>query len=181
MPWIRWPAALTLVGWTFVPIVFAQSSTPTFSGGVELFTISVHVVAARGKPLPDLTAERFDVSIAGRARRVVFAELIGYDGSGASTGPMPQADRTVLAGDGGVFFTRFTNQASALYVLGIETTEAERGSRVEAWVKANEKNVSVRRWAWCGIPANCRLPAGSFPAWPPAPLPRAALGDGGSR
>jgi hypothetical protein len=66
------------------------------------------------------------------------------------------------------FFKPFKGQASAVYLLGLETIEAERSEMVR--VSVRHKGVTARRWAWCGIPAKCR------PATPPAQQPIALPG-----
>ena len=142
-------------------IAGAQQSPPTFRAALELFTIKVQVVADRGKPLPSLTADEFDIRINRRRRALVFVESIRYDDGGTADIPIaPQPNDTKLASNDDKFFKPFKGQASAVYLLGLETIEAERSEMVR--VSMRHKGVTARRWAWCGIPAKCR------PATPPA-------------
>lgn len=71
--------AAGLVAWAFAPIAGQtppSSPQPTFRAGVELIAIDAAVVDDRGYPVPGLTAEDFEVSVDGRPRRIVSAELI---------------------------------------------------------------------------------------------------------
>jgi len=144
-------------------VVFAQAP-PAFRTGVELFTIEVQVVADRGKPLPVLGTERFDVRINGKNRRVVFGELVRYDdGSTVVVAPTRKSDREWFAA-GGELFRPYPQQASALYLLGVELTDADRQHRESVKVKVREKGVNVRRWAWCVVADGCVPPSHSAPS-----------------
>jgi len=52
---------------------------PTFRSGVDLISVDVGVVDARGNPVEDLRAAEFTVKIDGEVRRVVSAELVKVD------------------------------------------------------------------------------------------------------
>jgi VWFA-related protein len=54
---------------------------PPFKGGVEAVTIDVGVIDAQGRPVGDLGAGDFVVTVAGRPRRVVSATYLGTDAS----------------------------------------------------------------------------------------------------
>jgi VWFA-related protein len=51
---------------------------PVFRSGVELITVEVSVVDRSGNPVRSLKSEQFQVSIDGRPRRVVSAELVDH-------------------------------------------------------------------------------------------------------
>jgi VWFA-related protein len=55
-----------------------QEARPTFRGLVDVIPVDVYVVDSDGRPVRDLTTDQFEVSIDGRRRRVVSAELIEY-------------------------------------------------------------------------------------------------------
>src|SRR5436190_12923089 len=57
--------------------VSAQSpQAPVFRSGVEVLEVDVSVVDGQGKPVPDLQALEFIVSVDGQPRRVVSSEFI---------------------------------------------------------------------------------------------------------
>src|SRR6185503_7324035 len=60
-------------------VLFTQEPPPAFRTAVNLVIIDVQVVEAHGKPVPGLTTAQFEVSIAGRTRRVVLAEFVHAD------------------------------------------------------------------------------------------------------
>jgi hypothetical protein len=144
--------ALVVCGLTGV----AQETAPPFRGTVDLFTIRVQVLAARGRPLPHLAADDFDVRIAGRRRPAVFAELVHEDDGRASTSPTTTVTSENELSERDVeFFKPVMNQASALYVLGLEPQKTDKGQRIV--VRVNQRYVSVPRWSWCGDP-KCGMP-----------------------
>jgi VWFA-related protein len=49
---------------------------PTFRSGIDLVAVDVQVVAHDGTPIPSLTPKDFQVTIAGKQRRVVSADFI---------------------------------------------------------------------------------------------------------
>ena len=54
----------------------AQKPTPTFRSSLDLIAVDVQVVGRDGTPVPGLGPDKFDVTINGRRRRVVSAELV---------------------------------------------------------------------------------------------------------
>ena len=60
-----------------VAMLFAAQQ-PVFRSGVELVTIDVTVMDKRGEPLEGLGADRFDVTVDGAPRRVVWAEFVRH-------------------------------------------------------------------------------------------------------
>jgi VWFA-related protein len=65
-------------------ITLGQPST--FKSGVELIAIDVTVLDKSGEPVRGLSADRFQVSVDGRPRRVVSAELLDYTLAAAGVG-----------------------------------------------------------------------------------------------
>jgi VWFA-related protein len=53
-----------------------QKKTPTFRSGLDVIAVDVQVVDRNGTPVPGLGPDKFDVTINGRRRRVLSAELI---------------------------------------------------------------------------------------------------------
>jgi VWFA-related protein len=56
----------------------AQDQPPRIRSGVELVTVDVQVVDGRGRPVTGLGPGDFEVSIGGRRRPVVSAQLVAY-------------------------------------------------------------------------------------------------------
>jgi VWFA-related protein len=115
--------------WLAASPVSAQDKPPVFKTGVELVTVDAQVVDKKGTPIPALRPEQFQVSIDGKRRTVVSAELVDAN-TGLpfpATGPAPAApaDATrppvatptpniyVLAVDQGSF--RAVNAPSVIY------------------------------------------------------------------
>src|SRR5688572_4837528 len=65
----------------------AAQRTPTFRAGVDLVAVDVQVVTSNGLPVSGLGPERFEVTINGRRRRVVSAELVRHDPSVSGSQP----------------------------------------------------------------------------------------------
>jgi VWFA-related protein len=72
--------------------------TPVFRSGVELVAIDVQVVDRDGRPTVSLVADQFDVSIDGRRRKVLSADLVRYTQSPA--GRLRQTLTPALTPDG---------------------------------------------------------------------------------
>jgi VWFA-related protein len=73
-------------------VLAAQDQRPTIRSGVELVLVDVQVVDREGYPIETLEAEHFEVSIDGRRRRVVSAELITYASAGTDAGTATGAE-----------------------------------------------------------------------------------------
>ena len=82
----------TLISALAMPGDAAQDSAPQrFKAGVDLITIDVAAVDAKGRPVEDLRPGDFVVKVDGKARSTVSAELIKVDrGKAASTRPSEQ-------------------------------------------------------------------------------------------
>lgn len=65
----------------------AQGTGSTFRVAVDLIPLDVHVIDRNGRPVEGLTADKFEVTIAGRRRRVVSADLIDLRGATAGQAP----------------------------------------------------------------------------------------------
>ncbi len=153
---VRAAATLVVAFCGLVGILTARQSTSAFRGGVELFTVKVQVLANRGKALPRLAAEQFDVRVGGRKGRVVLAEPVRFDdgGTGVDAGLALAPDAVSFAND--TFFKPFPHQLSALYVLGVDPAGVDPGRMVR--VRVNQRDVKVRGWVWCGNLAKCGTP-----------------------
>jgi len=69
-----------------------QEQRPTFRSAVDLMAVDVQVVDGRGKPVPALAADKFEVSVGGKRRKVVSADFI-------EDGPAGLARDAAAAGD----------------------------------------------------------------------------------
>jgi VWFA-related protein len=77
-----------------------QEQRPTIRSGVELLVVDVQVIDRAGKPLVALKPADFEVSLDGKRRRVVSAELVDFRagaGAGAPAPPSPVPARAAPA------------------------------------------------------------------------------------
>lgn len=58
-----------------------DAQTPVFRSGVELLEVDVNVVDGNGRPIPDLRAPDFNVTVDGQSRTVVSSQFIRDDSS----------------------------------------------------------------------------------------------------
>src|SRR5215475_10808481 len=72
-----------------------QRPTPTFRSSLDVIAVDVQVVDRDGVPVPGLGPDKFDVTINGRRRRVLSAELIE---SRSATSLTPEERATATAG-----------------------------------------------------------------------------------
>jgi hypothetical protein len=126
-------------------ILYAQELPPAFRTAVNLVALDVQVVATQGRPMPGLTAEQFDISIAGHKRRVVRAELLHADEGAIIRGLVPTAAALAACAFG---FARSSKGVHAHYLLGIEPSDADRSGMKHPKVTVNDKTLAVRRLAW---------------------------------
>src|SRR6188768_840423 len=70
--------ALAAASFSAVLLAEAAQQQPVFRSRVELVTVDVTVVDADGEPVTDLTADRFEISVNGSPRRVVWAEFVSH-------------------------------------------------------------------------------------------------------
>ena len=130
-----------------IAVLFTQDTPPAFRTAVNLLTIDVQVVAPQGKPIPALTAEQFDVRIAGRQRKVVFAELLHMDEGAVTQGPRIPTDAATRAACA-FGFERSSRGANAHYLVGVEPSDSDKGGIKRPKVKVYDRALTVRRWAW---------------------------------
>ena len=96
-----------------VPAQNTEQRQPTFRSGVELIEIDINVVDGDGRPLTDLTASDFTVSVEGEPRRVVQAQFLSLGRSGP--------DDTTAAPQGVAFHsTNATGTRGRLIVLVVD-------------------------------------------------------------
>ena len=110
-------AALTLV---LGPSPVAAQDPPPFKSKVELVSVDVQVVDKDGKPILGMKPEDFEVTIEGRKRAVVSAQLIEFQSAAqaaASGTPAPAA-----TAPGGAAPQR------RLYVIGVDESSIRHGS-----------------------------------------------------
>jgi hypothetical protein len=110
--------------------------------------MDVQVVAAQGKPVPGLTTAQFDVTIAGRKRRVVLAEFVHADEGPINRSPTPAHRDAARIAAFGFWFERSAKGANAHYLLGVEPSDTDKSGIKHPKVKVNDKALTVRRWAW---------------------------------
>jgi VWFA-related protein len=77
----RWMACAVLLGlWAAVgrADLTSQSQQPVFRSDVDVIAVDVQVVDRDGEPIPALGPDKFTVTVDGRRRRVVTAELVSH-------------------------------------------------------------------------------------------------------
>lgn len=89
--WACLPPALALAQ-TATPAAQPPVEGPTFRTGVELITVDVTVLDSRSRPITDLHAPEFVVTIDGEPRRVVSAEFVHVDVDAAKKVAATQED-----------------------------------------------------------------------------------------
>lgn len=114
-----------------------------FRGNVELFTVRVHVTAGRGQPLPELDSTAFSIRIGSRTPPVLFVEHVSIP-SEAERAQGPFA-----------FFKPVPNQLSALYVVGVDASNADCGTVPK--VRVIQKGLKVKATAWT-VKRGCEPP-----------------------
>ena len=105
-------------------VLLSAVQRQTFNTAVDLVAVDVTVVDKNGKPVEHLTAEDFEVSIAGRPRKIVTIDRLRYD----STGPTEPS-----ATAGGTGRTPLTApNARRMYVLAIDEHSLQVGASMSA-------------------------------------------------
>src|SRR4051794_33973212 len=80
-------AAAVMTAATAMAFAAQPPQRPTFKAGVDLVPVDVSVVDRTGKPIADLGAADFSVSVDGRARKVVSAQFVAVPpATAAATG-----------------------------------------------------------------------------------------------
>lgn len=88
---LRWVVVATLLA--AGAVLRAQSQAPTFRAGIELIAVDVQVIDDHGLPILGLGADKFEVSINGKKRSVVSADLLRFDDATLTKAiglPLPQ-------------------------------------------------------------------------------------------
>src|SRR4051812_6192856 len=55
-----------------------QQQPPTFRAGIDLIAVDVQVVNRSGEPIPSIQPDRFSVTIDGRQRKVISADVVRH-------------------------------------------------------------------------------------------------------
>ena len=96
------------------PVVVAQTQPPIFRGGVEVIEVDVSVVDDRGRPMTDLAAPEFTVTVDDTPRRVVEAQWF-------SLRPAERDERQREPGPPEVFYTsNATDLRGRLIVIAVD-------------------------------------------------------------
>jgi VWFA-related protein len=86
------------LAWFSLGAVLAQSPSPEFPSQVELVTVDVVVVDAKGRPIMDLTRDEFVVKEDGEAQEIVSFERFAFDHAPIATEtPSPPAIASSVA------------------------------------------------------------------------------------
>jgi VWFA-related protein len=97
------------------------AQVPLFKSGIDLIAIDVNVVDKTGAPMRSLTADQFEVTVDGRPRRVLSAELVDHapppdaapgDASAASAWAYSSNDRPGRSAPPGRLFFILVDQSS---------------------------------------------------------------------
>ncbi len=89
------------------------NARPVFRGGVDVLSVDVQVVDKGGHPITGLGPDGFTVTIGGRKRRVVSADLVAVHGAA-------QTESRAAAAPGGVASTRPAPGDTPAYFLAID-------------------------------------------------------------
>ena len=109
------------VALTGASVAVVAQNPPQFKAGVELVSVDVQVVDKDGKPIAGIKPEDFEVTIDGRKRTVVSAQLIQYQ-SAAQVAAAPAAP----AGDAAPPATGTPQRRT--YVIGVDEFSIRLGS-----------------------------------------------------
>jgi len=110
-------------------VVARAQDRPVFRGGTELIRVDVQVVTGKGLPVLDLGPDKFDVTINGRPRKVVSADLVTYDSARvtAERPVVPPPRAAVKSGLPGRVFMLAIDERSFLPGYAAGAIEAARG------------------------------------------------------
>lgn len=87
--WVSWAAAALALG---------AAQPPVFRSGVDIIVVEAQVVDKSGAIARGLTAADFQVTLGGRARTVVSAELAEYENASDAPPPDPDVSTNVVRG-----------------------------------------------------------------------------------
>jgi hypothetical protein len=129
------PAALVLAVSSVAAGAMLPQAAPVFRGNVELFTVRVHITAARGQTLPELDSTAFSIRIGARTPPVLFVEHVDIPSEAErARGPF-------------AFFKPVPKQLSALYVVGVDANNADCSTVPKVRV-VMRKGLKVRAVGW---------------------------------
>ena len=95
-------SAVTLALLSFNFLVIAQEQPPkTFRSSVDLVPVDVNVVDSNGRPVADLAAEDFALTVDGKPRRIVSAQFITVSRNTDAPEPPPTNYSSNAAAPGG--------------------------------------------------------------------------------
>lgn len=120
-----------------------QVSPPPLRGGVDLVTIDVQITPALEAPLRDFQLSDFDVRIAGQKRPAVSATLLHYDAGAITRDPPRAATPDCVFG-----FQRKSDRTTVHYLIGVDTTDADRKEVKQVDVKLVDAAYAVQRYVW---------------------------------
>ena len=124
-PSSRLRVSLAAIAATIVTIALAAApqDRPAFRAAVDIIEVDVRVVDGTGAPISGLTADKFDVSIDGKKRRVVSAELVKYGRPASTAGAAAESSQP--AGPPPVWLSPNRSIAASsqgrLFVLHVDT------------------------------------------------------------
>ena len=111
-----------------------QQPRPAFRSGIDLLTVQASVLDKDGRPVRDLQASDFIVTVNGQPRKVVFARFNGTDATGVyarSSGTAPAAPAIAAVAPSGslVMFvvdrdTIRTGSEKAIFATGMTVLDA---------------------------------------------------------
>jgi VWFA-related protein len=137
-----------------------QAQQPVFRSGVDLVTVDVLVVDKDGRPIPELKAEDFTITVDGKPRRITSAEYLSHFDRFA-TAPdrtqvpnLRQEDRVMMRAE---YSSNTKSPPGRLFVLVIDAGNMTRGGGRGAMEAAGQ---FVQRLAPNDLVALVTLPAG---------------------
>ena len=71
-----------------------EQPKPTFKSAVDLVPVDVSVIDKNGRPVPDLEAGDFTLTVDGKPRRIASAQFIAVDRAVETTGSIRGASRS---------------------------------------------------------------------------------------
>ena len=138
----------------------SQTQQPVFRSGVDLVTVDVLVLDKAGRPIPELTAEDFSVTVDGKPRRIASVEYMSHFDRFA-TAPdrtqipnLRQDDRVMMRAE---YSSNTKSAPGRLFVLVIDSGNMTRGGGRGAMEAAGQ---FVQKLAPNDLVAVVSLPAG---------------------
>ncbi|HPK70919.1 MAG TPA: VWA domain-containing protein [Vicinamibacterales bacterium] len=91
-------ALAALLQGPLVPVTALAQQPPSFKSGVDVIAVDVSIVDKEGQPVGGLDADRFEVAVDGKPRRVVSATFVDYASAAAGAGSAPLTGRPLQLG-----------------------------------------------------------------------------------